>query len=170
MRENVAASRAPLASRNHLLVGPVGIHDEDLIALQIVACRLKNQSLAVGRKIRFGVRPAKSELPNVAQMLFFRHNQSGGRISRRLRTGHPRRRQSGKQCQTQKRSQGFHWRKSVAGKSFGWRERSQNRGAHDYKSRSPRVMASISSGREKMETSNEIRRLAQSLGNGLTQI
>jgi len=66
MRKDVAARRAALAGRDHLLFGPVDVHGEDLVALQVVARRLKNQPLAIGRKISLGVRSAKRKLPDIA--------------------------------------------------------------------------------------------------------
>ena len=89
MRKNIAASRAPLAGRDHLLVGAIHIHREDLIALQVVARRLKNQPLAVGGKIGLRIRPAKSKLPHIAQMLFLRREPMVTLQASRLSTSHP---------------------------------------------------------------------------------
>ena len=57
-----------LAGRHHVLVRAVGIHDKDLVALELVARRLKNDLLAVGRPICFGVFTARGELPDVREM------------------------------------------------------------------------------------------------------
>jgi hypothetical protein len=51
-----------------VLVRTVAIHDEDLIALELVARGLKNDALAIGRPIRFGVLSAVRQLMDFAQM------------------------------------------------------------------------------------------------------
>jgi hypothetical protein len=66
--QKISAGGAALAGGNHMLVGPIAIHDEDLIALQLVARRLKNNPLPVGRPIRLGILAAIGELPYFAEM------------------------------------------------------------------------------------------------------
>ncbi len=68
VRQEISASGAALAGGDHVLVGAVAIHDEDLIARQLVARRLKNDPLSVGRPIGLGVLSAIGELPDFAQM------------------------------------------------------------------------------------------------------
>jgi hypothetical protein len=51
-----------------MLVSPVSIHDENLIALQLVARGLKYDPLAVWRPIRLGVLAAVGQLPDFSQM------------------------------------------------------------------------------------------------------
>jgi hypothetical protein len=51
-----------------MLVPPVSIHDENLIALQLVARGLENDPLAVWRPISLGVLAAVGELPDFSQM------------------------------------------------------------------------------------------------------
>jgi hypothetical protein len=68
VRQEISASSAALAGGDHVLVGSVAIHNEDLIALQLVARRLKNDSLSVGRPICLRVLSAIGELPDFAEM------------------------------------------------------------------------------------------------------
>ena len=68
VRQEIPARGAALAGGDHVLVGSVAIHDEDLIALQLVARRLKNDPLSVGRPIRLRVLAAIGELPDFAEM------------------------------------------------------------------------------------------------------
>ena len=68
--QKVGAGGTPLAGRDHAYVGPVGVHDEDLVALQAVAGGLENDPFAVGRKISFRVLAAEGELADVLQMAF----------------------------------------------------------------------------------------------------
>jgi len=51
-----------------MLVPSVSIHDENLIALQLVARGLKNNPLSIWRPIRLGVLAAVGELPDFSQM------------------------------------------------------------------------------------------------------
>ena len=51
-----------------MLVRPVPIHDEDLVALELVASRLEDDPLAVRRPVGFGVLPAIGELMDLAEM------------------------------------------------------------------------------------------------------
>ena len=49
-------------------VAAVPVHHEDLVALEAVALRLKDQLLAVGRPVRLGVFSAERELADVGQV------------------------------------------------------------------------------------------------------
>jgi hypothetical protein len=51
-----------------VLVPTVSIHDEDLVAPQLVASRLKDDPLPVWRPIRFGVLSAVGKLADFAEM------------------------------------------------------------------------------------------------------
>jgi len=51
-----------------VLVAPIPIHDENLIALQLVARGLKNDPLAVWRPIRLGILSAVGKLPDLSQV------------------------------------------------------------------------------------------------------
>src|ERR1700674_1320724 len=75
----IAASGTPLAGRNHVSVGAVHVHGEDLIALQIVAGGLQNQLLAVSREIGFSIRSPEGELAHISQVLLLRRGQIRGR-------------------------------------------------------------------------------------------
>jgi hypothetical protein len=68
VREKIAASGAALAGGNHVLIGAVGVHDEDLVALQLVARGLEDQPLPIRSPVRFGVLSAERQLPDVVQM------------------------------------------------------------------------------------------------------
>ena len=74
-REEVRASRAAVAGRNHLHVRSVDIHRVNLIAFTAVARRLKDQFLAVGGKVSFGILSAKGQLFDIAEMLFLREGK-----------------------------------------------------------------------------------------------
>jgi hypothetical protein len=60
-----------------LLVGSVGVHDEDLVALQITAGGLEDKALAVGRPIGFGILAAVGQLPDVPDGISVRQWQHG---------------------------------------------------------------------------------------------
>jgi hypothetical protein len=66
--QKVAAGRPAFACRNHVLVRSIAIHDENLIALQLIARRLKNDALAVRRPIRLGVFASIRQLADLTQM------------------------------------------------------------------------------------------------------
>jgi hypothetical protein len=68
VREKISAGGSALAGGNHVLVGAVAIHYENLIALQLVARGLKNDALAVRRPIRLSILTAIGELPDFAEM------------------------------------------------------------------------------------------------------
>jgi hypothetical protein len=68
VRQKISAGGAAPTGGNHVLVRSVSIHDENLIACQLVARGLKNQPLSVRRPIRLGVLSAVGELPDVAEM------------------------------------------------------------------------------------------------------
>ena len=51
-----------------MLIPPVSIHDENLIALQLIAGGLKYDPLAVWRPIRLGILAAVGQLPDFSQM------------------------------------------------------------------------------------------------------
>src|SRR5258707_5975352 len=69
-REKVRTSRASIAGRNQMHVRAIDIHRVDLIALMTLARRLKDEFLAVSRKVGFRIFTAKGQLLHVAQMLF----------------------------------------------------------------------------------------------------
>jgi hypothetical protein len=48
------------------------IHDEDLIALESIPGRLKNELLPIKGKVGFRILPLERELPEVCQLLFLR--------------------------------------------------------------------------------------------------
>src|SRR6202140_5507645 len=54
-----AASRAPLARRDHVLVAAVDVHDEDLVALYVAMRRLEDEFLAIGGEVSLGILSAK---------------------------------------------------------------------------------------------------------------
>ena len=64
-----------------MLVAAVDVHDEDLVALHVVAGRLENELLAVGGEIGFRVLASEGELLDIAEMLF---GLRGGRLGRRV--------------------------------------------------------------------------------------
>jgi hypothetical protein len=68
VRQKISAGGAALAGGNHVLVAPISIHDENLIALQLVARGLKNDPLAVRRPIRLGVLSAVGKLPDLPKV------------------------------------------------------------------------------------------------------
>ena len=68
IRQKITAGGAALAGRDHVLDRAVAIHDEDLIALQLVARRLENDPLTIGRPIRFSVLAAVGKLADFAEM------------------------------------------------------------------------------------------------------
>jgi len=69
VRQKISAGRAAFAVRNHMLIGPVGVHHENLVALQLVARRLEDQPLAVRSPISLSVLAAEGELFDVRQVL-----------------------------------------------------------------------------------------------------
>ena len=68
IRQEVSAGRAALARRHHVLIRAIRVHDENLIAIQLVASRLKNDSFPVRSPVRLSILAAESYLRNVAKM------------------------------------------------------------------------------------------------------
>jgi len=65
-----------------VLVAAVDVHDEDLVALHVVAGGLENELLAVGGEVGFRILASEGELLDVAEMLF--GLRRGGRSRRVL--------------------------------------------------------------------------------------
>src|SRR4051812_8119851 len=57
--EEVAAGSSAFSGGDHVLPGAIGVHDEDLVALQCATRRLKDQPCSTGRPISFGVLTAR---------------------------------------------------------------------------------------------------------------
>ncbi len=66
--QEIAACGAAFAGGDHVLVGAIGVHNENLVALEIAAGGLKDEALAVGRPIGFGVFAAIGELFDVGNV------------------------------------------------------------------------------------------------------
>jgi len=64
----VAASGHAFARRNQVLIGAIRIHDVLLIASAPIARRLENDAFAVGRPVRFAVRPPFRQLLEIFKM------------------------------------------------------------------------------------------------------
>jgi hypothetical protein len=67
--QKVRAGGAALTGGYHVLIGSVGVHDEDLIAIQLVARGLENEALAVGGPIGFGILATEGELLEILDVL-----------------------------------------------------------------------------------------------------
>jgi hypothetical protein len=77
VRQKVTAGGAAFAGRNHVLVRAVGVHDENLIAAELVARGLKDDLLAIRRPVRFRVFATEGQLLDPAQMSWRLRRQPG---------------------------------------------------------------------------------------------
>src|SRR5207248_9642569 len=68
VREEIAACGAAFAGGDHVWTRSVRVHDEDLIALQIVSRGLENDPFSIGRPVGFGVLTARRELLDMVQV------------------------------------------------------------------------------------------------------
>ncbi len=68
IRQKIAAGGAALACRDQLLVRPVGIHDEDLVALVALPRGLEDETLSVRRPIRLRILASLGKLADIAKM------------------------------------------------------------------------------------------------------
>jgi hypothetical protein len=66
--QEVSAGGASLSGGDHVRIGAVRIHNEDLVALQVVSRGLKDQPLAVRRPIGLGVLPPEGQLLDIVEM------------------------------------------------------------------------------------------------------
>jgi hypothetical protein len=66
--QKVGAGGAALAGGDHMLVGTVGVHDEDLIAIDLFARGLKDEPLAIRGPVGFGVLAAECQLLEIVEM------------------------------------------------------------------------------------------------------
>src|SRR5207248_11450355 len=69
--QEIAASRAAFTGRNELLIRPIRVHDEDLVALVALSSRLEDKPLAVGRPIGLRVLTAVCKLADIAEVFRF---------------------------------------------------------------------------------------------------
>jgi hypothetical protein len=60
-----------------VLVRTVGVHNENLVAGELVARGLENQALSVGRPVGFGVLPAKGQLLDIVEVRGLRKQARG---------------------------------------------------------------------------------------------
>jgi hypothetical protein len=70
--EKISTSGLSLSSAHQSDITPILIHDEDLIALEAIPGRLKNELLPIKGKVGFRILPLKRKLPEVRQVLFLR--------------------------------------------------------------------------------------------------
>ena len=65
--QEVGAGSAAFAGGDHVLIGTVGVHDEDLIALKVATGGLEDETFAIGRPVCFGILAAVGELVDIGQ-------------------------------------------------------------------------------------------------------
>ncbi len=76
--QEVGAGGTALAGGDQVLIAPVGVHDEDLIAIVGRPRGLKDQAFAIGRPIGFGILAAVRELADIGEVRRLRRGKRYG--------------------------------------------------------------------------------------------
>src|SRR5439155_15636035 len=66
----ISAAGAAFSGADHLQIGTIAVHGENLITLELVTRGLKDDLLAIQRPVRLRIVASKRELADVAQMDF----------------------------------------------------------------------------------------------------